>query len=68
MVRDGGGMAGKIGEEDRERMEAALVEALEWLWRSCAAQSSSRWGDRDGGTMLDGGAARCRMGCGAAWD
>jgi heat shock protein 5 len=30
-VRDGGSMAGKIGEEDRERMEAALAEALEWL-------------------------------------
>ncbi|RCV41244.1 hypothetical protein SETIT_9G120300v2 [Setaria italica] len=31
-VKDGaGGMAGKIGEEDRERMEAALAEALEWL-------------------------------------
>ena len=30
-VRDAGGMAGKIGEEDRERMEAALAEALEWL-------------------------------------
>ncbi|KAL6637703.1 hypothetical protein ACP70R_025275 [Stipagrostis hirtigluma subsp. patula] len=26
-----GGMGGKIGEEDRERMEAALAEALEWL-------------------------------------
>ncbi|KAG2546489.1 heat shock 70 kDa protein BIP2 [Panicum virgatum] len=30
-VKDGGGVAGKIGEEDRERMEAALAEALEWL-------------------------------------
>ncbi|XP_066386290.1 heat shock 70 kDa protein BIP2 [Miscanthus floridulus] len=30
-VRDAGGMAGKIGEEDRERMETALAEALEWL-------------------------------------
>ncbi|XP_062213291.1 heat shock 70 kDa protein BIP2 [Phragmites australis] len=29
-VRDGG-MGGKIGEEDRERVEAALEEALEWL-------------------------------------
>ncbi|CAN6287081.1 unnamed protein product [Urochloa humidicola] len=26
-----GGLAGKVGEEDRERMEAALAEALEWL-------------------------------------
>ncbi|PAN45430.1 hypothetical protein PAHAL_9G118200 [Panicum hallii] len=30
-VKDGGGVAGNIGEEDRERMEAALAEALEWL-------------------------------------
>ncbi|EER93587.1 hypothetical protein BDA96_01G123700 [Sorghum bicolor] len=30
-VRDAGGMARKIGDEDRERMEAALAEALEWL-------------------------------------
>uniref|UniRef100_A0A0E0D5I4 Luminal-binding protein n=1 Tax=Oryza meridionalis TaxID=40149 RepID=A0A0E0D5I4_9ORYZ len=29
-VRDGG-MAGKIGDDDRETMEAALTEALEWL-------------------------------------
>ncbi|XP_052145788.1 heat shock 70 kDa protein BIP2 [Oryza glaberrima] len=29
-VRDGG-MAGKIGDDDRERMESALTEALEWL-------------------------------------
>ena len=29
-VRDGG-MAGKIGDDDKERMEAALTEALEWL-------------------------------------
>ncbi|CAN6303812.1 unnamed protein product [Urochloa humidicola] len=32
-LKDGGagGVAGKVGEEDRERMEAALAEALEWL-------------------------------------
>jgi hypothetical protein len=70
-------MAGKIGEEDRERMEAALVEALEWQeeqdsatgrttkedyeeklgrWR-CAAQSPSKWDDRNGGVAQDGHAA-----------
>ncbi|KAK3146315.1 hypothetical protein QOZ80_3BG0264530 [Eleusine coracana subsp. coracana] len=30
-VRDGGGMGDKISEEDKEKMEAALSETLEWL-------------------------------------
>jgi hypothetical protein len=29
MVRDDGDMEGKVGEEDKERMETALVEVLE---------------------------------------
>ncbi|CAD6214221.1 unnamed protein product [Miscanthus lutarioriparius] len=53
-VRDGSGMAVKIGEEDMERVEAALAEALEWLEeqdgagverrrRRTTRRSSGRW-------------------------
>jgi heat shock protein 5 len=41
-VRDDGDMAGKIGEGDRERMEATLAEALEWLEEQDGAMGQTR--------------------------
>jgi endoplasmic reticulum chaperone BiP len=44
VLKDGGGVGGKIGEDDRERMDAALSEALEWF----EEQDSGRAAEKEG--------------------
>ncbi|KAL6909440.1 hypothetical protein ACP4OV_001721 [Aristida adscensionis] len=39
---DGGAMGGKIGEEERERVEAAVAEALEWLEEQDGARTAEK--------------------------